>query len=71
MNEKLTDLKLKYENFKKGNENPYTVRTEALRLLEEAKERGDNQTVDLIEDILLDIEFSINENKCNCTRSSC
>ena len=71
MNEKLTDLKLKYENFKKGTENPYTVRTEALRLLEEAKEKGDNQTVDMIEDILLDIEFSINENKCNCTRSSC
>jgi len=62
---------MKYENFKKGNENPYAVRAEALRVLEEARENGDKNMIDEIEDILLDIEFSLNENKCNCSRSSC
>jgi len=71
MNKKITNLKLKYKNFKKGNENPFEIKTEALRVLEEAKKTGDNKIVDAVEDILMDIEFSINENKCNCSRSSC
>ncbi|MFC1486629.1 hypothetical protein ACFLRN_02925 [Thermoproteota archaeon] len=65
------NLKLKYENFKKGNENPYAVRTEALRVLEETRENSDKNMIDEIEDMLLDIEYSLNENKCNCNRSSC
>lgn len=67
----MVNLKLKYENFKKGNENPQAIKTEALRILEEAKKTGDNKIVDEIEDILMDIQFSINENRCNCNRSSC
>jgi hypothetical protein len=67
----MTNLKLKYENFKKGNENPYTIKTEALRVLKEATKTGDSKMVDEIEDILMYIQFSINENKCNCNRSSC
>jgi hypothetical protein len=67
----MVNLKLKYENFKRGNENPYTMKTEALRVLEEAKKTGGSSMVDEIEDILMDIQFSINENKCNCNRSSC
>ena len=68
MKTKMTNLKLKYENFKKGNENPFTIRTEALSVLNEAKKVGDSKTIDEIEEILMDIEFSINENKCNCNR---
>ena len=64
----MANLKLKYENFKKGNENPFTIRTEALSVLEEAKKAGDSKTIDELEEILMDIEFSINENKCNCNR---
>ena len=69
MSKTIADLKIKYESFKKGNENPYTVRTEALNVLEEAKKNDDDQVTNEVEDILLDIEFAINESKCNC--SSC
>ena len=71
MKEQIANLKLKYENFKKGNENPYIVRTEALLVLEEAKKKGYDQVIDEVEEMLMDIQFSINENKCNCNRSSC
>ena len=71
MNEKLISLRLKYENFKKGNEDAFTVRREALAILEEAKENGNEKIINEIEDILIDIQFSIQENKCNCNRTSC
>ena len=71
MSVKISRLKLKFENFKKGNENPYAIRTEALKVLEDAKEKGDKNMINEIEDMLLDIELWINENKCNCNRSSC
>lgn len=67
----ITNLRMLYENFKKGQENPYTVRQEALKILDEAKKTGQNNVVDEIEEMLIDIEFSINENQCNCNRSSC
>ena len=69
MSVKISRLKLKFENFKKGNENPYAIRTEALKVLEDAKEKGDENMIDEIEDTLLDIELWINENKCNCNMS--
>ena len=46
MKEQIANLKLRYENFKKGKENPYTFRTEVLLVLEEAKEKGYDQVID-------------------------
>ena len=71
MNEKISGLKLMCERFKRGNENPYSVKTEVLKILEEAKVKGDNQIIDEIEEILMDMHLSINQNKCNCNHSSC
>ena len=71
MKTKIADLKLKYESFKKRNENPYTVKSEALKILEAAKENGENQILDEVEDILMDVQITIDENKCNCNCSSC
>jgi hypothetical protein len=71
MKEKLASLISKYEDFKKGNENPYIVKSEALLVLEEAKEKGLDDIVDDVEEILLDVEFSINEDKCKCNCNSC
>lgn len=47
------------------------VRSEALAVLEEAKEKGNEQIINEIEEMLVDIFHSIQENKCNCNRSCC
>jgi hypothetical protein len=62
---------LKYESFKKGNENVFMVRSEALVVLEGAKEKGNEQIIDEVEEMLVDILSSIQESKCNCNRSCC
>lgn len=71
MNQKLANLRLKYESFKKGNEDAFTVRSEALAVLEEAKEKGNEKIVNEVEEMLIDVLASIQENKCNCNRSCC
>jgi hypothetical protein len=71
MKEKLANLKLLYEDFKDGNESPYQVKSEALLVLEAAKEKGLEKIIDDIEEILMDVELSINPDKCNCNCSSC
>ncbi|MEJ2272861.1 MAG: hypothetical protein P8X91_10435 [Candidatus Bathyarchaeota archaeon] len=60
-----------FENFKKGKENPYAIKQEALKILGEAKKTGQSNVVNEIEEMLIDIEFSIDENQCNCNRSTC
>jgi len=71
MNQKLANLRLKYESFKKGNENAFVVRSEALAVLEEAKEKGNEQIINEVEEMLIDLLASIQESKCNCNRSCC
>ena len=71
MDQKLTSLRLKYERFKKGNENAFIVRSEAIAVLEEAKEKGNEQIVNEVEEMLIDILHAIQEDKCNCNRSCC
>jgi len=58
MKEQIANLKLRYENFKKGKENPYTFRTEVLLVLEEAKEKGYDQVIDEVEEMLMGIHFN-------------
>jgi hypothetical protein len=71
MNQKLANLRLKYENFRKGNEDALMVRSEALAVLEEAKEEGNEPVIDEVEEMLLDLFSFIQESKCNCNRSCC
>jgi len=68
MKDKVKSLRRKYECFRKGKEDPLTVRGEAMILLKEARNNGDHKAMNEIEDMLIDLEFSIEENKCKCHR---
>jgi len=66
MKNRVESLRRKYESFRKGKEDPLAVRSEAMILLKEARNNGDHKTMDEVEDMLIDIQFSIEENKCKC-----
>ena len=61
-------LRRKYDSFRKGEEDPLAVRKVAMILLEETERNGDHETMNEIEDMLMDLQFSIEENKCKCHR---
>lgn len=73
MENKVERLWRKYKGFKKGVEDVLAVRNEALLVLKEAIEKENTEVVEEGEDMLIDLEFSIEENKCKCHRkcSSC
>ncbi len=68
MEDKVAHLRKKYQAFKRGEESVFTVRDVAQLVLEEAMKRGDSEITEEIEDMIIDLLFSINENKCNCNR---
>lgn len=68
MENKVAHLRKKYQAFKKGKESALAVRDAAQLVLEEAMKRGDSEISEEIEDMIIDLLFSINENKCNCNR---
>lgn len=68
MENKVENLRKKYQAFKRGKESALAVRDAAQLVLEEAKERGDSEITEEIEDMIIDLLFSMNENKCNCNR---
>ena len=70
MKEDIEKLRIDFKNFRKGNTSALSVKTNALSLLEVAKSEGDSEVVDEIEDMLMDLEFSIEENKCNCHKGN-
>ena len=59
-------LREAYESFKKGDKSALSVKSSALSLLDIATTEGNVKVVEEIKDVLLDLEFSISENKCNC-----
>jgi len=70
MENKIADLRLKFDAFMKNNENALIVRKEAYLVLDEARRIGRNDVVDEVEDMLIDLESSIGENsRCNCSRN--
>ncbi len=70
MRDKIESLRRKYEDFKRGKESVLAVRDEAQLVLEEARKRGNPKIVEEIEDMVIDLEFSIEENKCKCHRKT-
>jgi len=66
MTENIEKLREDYQSFRKGEKSNLAVKTDALLLLDKAKTNGDAEVVDEITDMLMDLEFSISENKCNC-----
>jgi uncharacterized protein YpiB (UPF0302 family) len=65
MEEKITNLRLKFDGFMKNKESALIVRKEAYLVLDEAHQMGRND----IADMLIDLESSLGENKCNCSRN--
>jgi len=70
MKDKIENLRTKYEGFKRGKESALAVRDEAQSVLEEAVKRGNPKIVVEVEDMIIDLEFSVEENKCKCHRKS-
>jgi hypothetical protein len=73
MESKVASLRREYQNFKRGKADVLAVRSEAVSVLEEANRLGDQTVVDEIEDLLIDLQFSMEEDRCRCHRrcSSC
>ncbi len=68
MEDRIEILRRKYEGFKRGEEDALGVMDEARSVLEEVKNKENLKIADEIEELLLDLEFSLEENKCKCHR---
>jgi hypothetical protein len=65
------NFKAKYEKFLKDEgEDPSALKAEAERLLAMAKAEGNHLLAEELEEILIDLTFSVEETKCNCHMSS-
>ncbi|MEM0058612.1 MAG: hypothetical protein QXG58_07730 [Candidatus Bathyarchaeia archaeon] len=64
---KLASFKERYKRFlKDGSEDPMALKAEAERLLTETKAHGDQSLAEELEEILIDLTFSVEEAKCRC-----
>ena len=70
MEDTFAELKAKYERFLKNDEDPLALKRDAEKLLAEAKAKGHHKIAEEIEEILIDLTFSVEEMKCNCPLSS-
>lgn len=70
MEDKIQNLRRKYECFKKGKEGKLVVRDEALLVLEEAKRTGNSEILEEVGDMLMELQFSLEDDKCKCHRKS-
>ncbi|MEM3618052.1 MAG: hypothetical protein QXK47_03130 [Candidatus Bathyarchaeia archaeon] len=67
MEDKLANFKAKYKRFlKNGSEDPLALKAEAERLLAEIRAKGDQNLAKELEEILIDLSFSVEETKCHC-----
>ncbi|UCG44761.1 MAG: hypothetical protein JSV58_05015 [Candidatus Bathyarchaeota archaeon] len=66
----IDSLRTKYKRFKSGKEPSLEVRAGAQQALEQATKRKDLEGVEEVQDMIMDLEFSIEENKCKCHRKS-
>ena len=66
MEKSIKNLREDYKSFMNGEKSNLSVKTSVLELLILAKSKGDMEVVDEITDMLMDLELSIAENKCNC-----
>lgn len=70
MEDEFRNFKAKYERFLKGGEDPLALKRNAETLLAEAKAKGNYNIAKELEEILIDLTFSVEETKCNCPTSS-
>ena len=70
MKEAIEQLREDYDSYRKGAKSVLSVKESALSLLDIAQSKGDVKLVEEIKDMLLELEFSIDENKCNCNKGN-
>ncbi len=66
MGDTIEKLRRRYESFRKEEADVLSVRDQVRLALEEAKNHGNDALFDELEDMLMDLEFSIEEDKCKC-----
>ncbi len=69
MGDTIEKLRRRYESFRKEEADVLSVRDQVRLALEEAKSQGNDALFDELEDMLMDLEFSIEDNKCECHKS--
>lgn len=70
MEDRVESIREKYKAFKKEEESILALKDETKLLLEEAIKKGRQKIIEELEDILIDLEFSIEDNKCKYHRNS-
>ena len=70
MKESIEKLREDYKSFRKGNKSGLAVKSNALSLLEIAESQGKTEVAEEIKDMLVDLEFAISENQCNCHKGN-
>jgi hypothetical protein len=68
--EGIEKLREDFKSYRKGNKSALSVKADAFSLLDVAESKGDVEVADEIKDMLMDLEFSIDENQCNCHRGN-
>ncbi|UCE96738.1 MAG: hypothetical protein JSV51_03870 [Candidatus Bathyarchaeota archaeon] len=70
MEERIESLKKKYQTLEKGEGDALALKDETQLLLKEVRKKGNQKSMEELEDILIDLELSIEDNKCKCHRKS-
>ncbi|MEM2676755.1 MAG: hypothetical protein QXJ77_02495 [Candidatus Bathyarchaeia archaeon] len=71
MEDKLASFKAKYKRFlKDGSGDPLALKAEAEKLLTEIKARGNQNLARELEEILIDLTFTVEETRCHCHMTS-
>ena len=60
----IEELRRKYQGFKRGEEDVLAVKDKVNSALEEARKDGNDEVMEELEDMLMDLELSIQESKC-------
>ena len=64
MKNTIETIRRKYRSFKKGAEDALAVRDQVHLALEATRKEGNDGIAEELEDMLMDLEFSIQESKC-------
>ena len=64
MEDPIEALRKKYKGFKKGEEDVLAVRDQVHLALKKARKEGNDAISEELEDMLMDLELSIQESKC-------
>ncbi len=70
MEDKVQKLRKSYKDFIRGKEDVLAVKDEALSVLRDAKQRGNQEILREVEDMLMKLESSVEEKKCKCNRKA-